>query len=201
MSRTATIVGPEDHGRQMTLEEFDHAEVRDGYLYELSRGVITVSGIPKTKHFRQVDAIKQQLYLYKATHAEVIRLIGSGSECKVLAIGFESERHPDVAVYKTDPTAAESEVWSEWVPEIVIEVISPSSEKRDYEEKPPEYLAFGVAEYWIFDEHAQKVTVMHSSGGVWKTRPLGPADKITTRQLPGFELDIAAVFAAAASAQ
>jgi Uma2 family endonuclease len=198
MSRTAVIVGPEDHGRRMSLAEFDHAEVREGYLYELSRGVITVSDVPKKKHMKQVFAITHRLHLYAAANPEVVRMIGSGSECKILAEGYESERHPDILVYRTEAPDAE-DVWSVWIPELVIEVISPGSEKRDYDEKPPEYLAFGVAEYWIFDEPAQKVTVMQRAGGRrWKTQELGPTDKITTRQLPGFELDIAAVFAAAA---
>src|SRR5258706_7047093 len=145
MSRTAIIVGPQDHGRRMSLADFDHAEVVGGYLYELSRGVITVSDVPGKKHLKQVCEINQQLYVYKAAHPEVIRTIGGGSDCKILAEGFESERHPDIFVYKTDPPDSD-DVWSIWVPEIAIEVVSPSSEKRDYEEKPPEYFAFGVAE-------------------------------------------------------
>jgi len=182
----------------MSLEEFDRAEVRAGHLYELSRGVITVSDIPSQKHFAQVDAIMQQFYLYKASHPKVIHRVGTGSECKILAEGFESERHPDVAIYKT-PAPDSDDIWSIWVPEIIIEVVSPSSEKRDYEEKPPEYLAFGVSEYWIFDEPKQQVTVLQRSGGRWKTRVLNPTQTITTHLLPEFQLNIQAVFTAAAS--
>jgi Uma2 family endonuclease len=198
MSRTATIVGPEDHGRRMTLEEFDHAEVRGGYLYELSRGVITVSDVPGRKHLQQVHAINRQLYLYQAAHPEVIRTIGGGSDCKILAEAFESERHPDIFVYKTQSPDSD-DIWSVWVPEIVVEVVSPSSEKRDYEEKPPEYLAFGVSEYWIFDEPKQQVTVLQRAGGRWRTTVLTAAQSIKTRLLPGFELSIATIFAAAAN--
>ena len=198
MSQTATLVGPQDHGRKMSLEEFDRAEVRSGYHYELSRGVITVSDVPGKKHLKQVHAINKQLYLYQAAHPEIIRVIGGGGDMKILAEGFESERHPDIFVYKTEAPDSE-DIWSVWVPEIVIEVVSPSSEKRDYEEKPPEYLAFGVSEYWIFDEPKQQVTVLQRFGGRWKPRVLNPTQTITTHLLPGFELNIQAVFAAAAS--
>lgn len=181
----------------MSLENFDKAEVVEGHLYELSRGVITVSDVPGKKHFKQVHAINQQLYLYQAANPEVVRMIGSGGEFKILAEGFESERHADIFVYKTEAPDS-SDIWSIWVPEIVIEVVSPGSEKRDYEEKPPEYLAFGVTEYWIFNEPEQQVSVLHRSGGRWKTRVLNAAETIKTRLLPGFELNINAVFAAAA---
>ena len=191
MSRIATIVGPEDHGRPMSLAEFDHVEVRAGYLYELSRGVITVSDVPKKKHMKQANFVRRKLDAFLDAHPGVANIVNTGTDCKILAEGFDSERHPDLAVYKTEAPDTD-DIWSVWVPEIVIEVVSPGSEKRDYEEKPPEYLAFGVAEYWIFDEPAQKVTVMRRVGGVWKTRVLSPADKLTTILLPGFELDIAA---------
>src|SRR5437016_9864888 len=107
MSRTSIIVGPQDHGRRMSLEDFDRAEAREGHLYELSRGVIIVSDVPGKKHFKQVFAIQQQLHVYAAAHREVIRMIGGGGECKILAEGFESERHPDIFVYKTDPPDSE----------------------------------------------------------------------------------------------
>jgi Uma2 family endonuclease len=199
MSRTSIIVGPQDNGRRMSLEDFDRAEAREGHLYELSRGVIIVSDVPGKKHFKQVDSIKQQLYLYKAARPEIIKMIGGGGECKILAEGFESERHPDVTVYKTDPPDTD-DICSIWIPEIVVEVVSPGSEFRDYEEKPPEYLAFGVMEYWIFDLEKEQVSILQRSGGRWATNVLSPTQTHTTRLLPGFELNIAAVFDTAKSA-
>ena len=38
MLKAAIKVGPADHGRRMSLADFDHAEVQEGYLYELGRG-------------------------------------------------------------------------------------------------------------------------------------------------------------------
>ena len=42
MGKTLIKIGPSDHGRRMSLEEFEHAKVQEGYLYELSRGIINV---------------------------------------------------------------------------------------------------------------------------------------------------------------
>ena len=183
----------------MSLDDFDRAEAREGHLYELSRGIITVSDVPGKKHFRQVHAIKQQLYTYAAARPEVVRMIGGGGECKMLVPPYESERHPDVAVYKTDPPDTQ-DIWSIWVPEVVVEVVSPGSEKRDYEEKPPEYLAFGVTEYWIVDAEKQQFTLMQRSGGRWLSRTLSAADTHNPRPLTGFDLQLAPIFAAARDA-
>ena len=43
-------IGPADHGRMMTLEEFREAEERDGYCYELARGVLEVTEVPNDPH-------------------------------------------------------------------------------------------------------------------------------------------------------
>ena len=83
---------------------------------------------------------------------------------------------------------------------MVIKVVSTGSEKRDYEEKPPEYLDFGVQEYWVFDAEKSQVLAKRRSGARWADRVLSPADTIKTHLLPGFELSIGAVFDAARKA-
>ena len=37
---TPLRIGPADHGRAMTLEEFLDADVEEGYRYELAQGVL-----------------------------------------------------------------------------------------------------------------------------------------------------------------
>ena len=74
-----------------------------------------------------------------------------------------------------------------WIPELVIEMVTPGSETRDYEEKPPEYLAFGVMEYWIFDLEKEQVSILQRSGGRWASTVLSPTQTHKTRLLPGFD--------------
>ncbi len=197
MSRTTTIIGPNDHGRPMTLDEFDLAEGVEGRLYELGRGVIVVTDVPGPSHFAQAEAMRRQLYRYDAAHPEVIHGIGAGSDAKILVDEDQSERHPDLLIYKTPPPDAD--VWSTWIPEIVIEIVSPSSTRRDYDEKPGEYLAFGVSEYWIVDAAKQQVTVLRRSRGQWARSVVKPGQTYQTRLLPDFTLDVAAVLDVAKS--
>jgi Uma2 family endonuclease len=196
MPQAVTKVGPKDHGRRMSLAEFDHCEVQEGYLYELGRGVIVVSDVPNPRHLAQVDALREQLSAYRQQNPGRIRRIAGGGECKLLIAGLESERHPDLAVYKTPPP--KKDLWSSWVPELVVEVVSPGSEERDYEEKREEYLRFGVKEYWIVDADKQEVLVLRRVAGKWKERVLRRPDVYQPRVLPGFDFACAAVFEAAA---
>jgi Uma2 family endonuclease len=180
----------------MSLEEFDHAEGREGYNYELSRGVITVVDVPDRTHLIQVCAVREQFSSYWRTQLTKINLLAHGGECKILLADLESERHPDLAVYKHPPVDDEN-LWATWIPEIVVEVVSPSSRQRDYVDKRKEYLDFGVREYWIIDEEKQEMLVLRRSGGRWIEHIVRPGEKYRTRWLSGFEFDLAAVCDAA----
>src|SRR6516164_1385348 len=91
-------------------------------------------------------------------------------ECKLLIPSWESERHPDIAVYLAPPPGRKDRtMWRTWIPGIVIEVVSEGSRDRDYTEKRDEYWSLGVKEYWI----------------------------VETKLLPGFKLPCHAIFDAA----
>ncbi len=194
--KTVTKLGPQDHGRRMSLEEFEPAEVQEGYIYELGRGVIVVSDVLKIRHARQVDAIRFQVTMYRAAHLSAIYLIAAGNECKILLADLASERHPDLAIYLAAPPQ-EDNFWAIWIPEIVIEVVSPGSELRDYEEKREEYFDFGIKEYWIVDIDKKEVLVLRRSRGKWTKRILRPGELYETKLLPGSQFDCGKVFEAA----
>ncbi len=55
-------------------------------------------------------------------------------------------------------------------PLLVVEVVSPNQEKRDYRYKRTEYAARGIAEYWIVDPMLQRVTVLAWVEGLYEER-------------------------------
>jgi len=191
-------IGPADHGRRMSLDDFDRAIAAEGWIYELGKGVIEVSEVPRLIHGKQVQELRNQLVAYQLSHPEVLNYLSGGSDAKLLIGPSESERHPDLLVYCSEAPDLQHP-WSLWVPEIVIEVISESSRQRDYEIKPDEYLAFGVDEYWIVDAAKQLMIVHERWRGQWKKHTIKPPKKYTTRWLPGFSLDLKRVLAAAKS--
>src|SRR3982751_2124233 len=99
-----------------------------------------------------VNTVRKQLSAFEVAHPGVIQFMAGGSDCKIIVPGLDSERHPDRAVYKTAmprDAADDDELWGTWVPDLVVEVVSPDSVDRDYNQKPEEYLRFGVPEYWV----------------------------------------------------
>jgi len=198
MSTTATIIGPADEGRRMTLDEFIDARGQDGRLYELGRGIVTMVDVPNPRHFRIIDSIRSQFGRHRESHPDQIYGVAGGSDCRLLVNDLESDRHPDLAVYMTPTPESEKadEIWSQWVPEIVIEIVSPSSRFRDYQQKPEEYLRFGVQEFWIIDVDEGTMKVLRRSGGRWTEHTVKPPTLHKTHLLPGLEFSIASVFEA-----
>jgi Uma2 family endonuclease len=194
--RRIGMIGPQDDGCRMSLAAFDHIDGQEGYLYELNKGVIEVTNIPHRRHFAILKAIRNQLVVYEEMNPRIIHAVGEASDTKVLIESEQSERHPDISVY-TSPMPDVDEIWSIWVPTITVEVVSENSIKRDYEEKPGDYLAFGISEYWIVDGLKKQMTVMTRFRGGWKDKSYKPSQKYTTRHLPGFTLDLKRVFGSA----
>ena len=55
-------------------------------------------------------------------------------------------------------------------PSLVVEVVSPNQSSRDYRYKRSEYAARGIAEYWIVDPLAAKVTVLEWVEGFYEAK-------------------------------
>ncbi|MFN0135173.1 MAG: Uma2 family endonuclease [Phycisphaerae bacterium] len=136
-------IGPRDHGRRMDLDEFAPAQVEPGYLYELENGVVVVD-VPGVPHERVIEFVREELAFYRRANPGVINMVSGGSGSVVRAWALQSERHPDVSIYLSPPPSDDPQAWDDWMPDIVIEVVSKSSAKRDYERKPKDYFAVGV---------------------------------------------------------
>ena len=83
--------------------------------------------------------------------------------------------------------------------DLAIEVPSPGKEnrKRDLRTKRRVYAKAKIGEYWIIDPETETITVLTLSGKTYKVHgKFKPGQQATSKLLPGFTLDVAAVFAA-----
>jgi Uma2 family endonuclease len=182
----------------MSLKSFEFAQVEDGYLYELARGYVVVSEVPNFLHMRLAAFIRNSLAHYRMEHSEAVYEVIGTLECKLYISAWESERHPDVAVYLNPPPRPRNRtMWRTWIPELVVEVVSEGSRDRDYTEKRDEYWSLGVKEYWIVDAKLQQVLVLRRGRTQWTEKMLGATDTCETKLLPGFTLPCKAIFDAA----
>src|SRR4051794_41492983 len=100
---TRPRIGPADHGRRMTLDEFVDAEFEEGRIYELARGVVQVTEVPDVSHAQIVDRIGDLFAYYKQDHPGIIVLKSGGGGGRRPPPGGRSGRRPGPAKYPTPP--------------------------------------------------------------------------------------------------
>ncbi len=188
-------IGPANHGRALTLDEFENAEFEEGYRYELARGMLEVSEIPGEVHAVIVWVLLRMIAEYDLGHPGVIHRAGGGSEYRFRLPVMQSGRHPDVAVTLRNTPR-------DWRglrrASLAFEVVSTGAEarERDYVIKRAEYLAYGLLEYWIVDPWERTVTVLVRDGDSWREQVYRNDQGAEGLVLPGFMVRVADLWAA-----
>lgn len=186
-------LGPWANGMLMTPEEFDTvAEWDPDYRYELVNGVLIVSPPADIGERGPSDLLGGLLLIYKMMHPQGYHLDATVFEETVAtAMG---RRRMDRAIWTglgRKPRTMED------IPSIAVEFVSDSSRdrKRDYIHKRREYEEIGVREYWVIDRFRRQMTVFRGPD----TQIVPETEIYRTDLLPGFELDLAKLFAEADS--
>ncbi|WP_308042336.1 Uma2 family endonuclease [Streptomyces sp. 8L] len=93
----------------------------------------------------------------------------------------ETELCPDLAVIPAAEAAENRSAYDPDLIELVVEVVSPGSVRRDYEIKPDLYAARGIANYLVFDPYqAHCLTLWHPAAGGYQGRDTVPYGKDIT---------------------
>ncbi len=177
--------------QKMTLAEFLAYDDGTDKLYELENGELI--DMPAESDINQ--RIASFLFAF---------FLGLGVPSYRIRIGIEvavsgarvSVRVPDLLVLSEELATAmdgatRSIVLMEMPPPLlVVEVVSPNQEKRDYRYKRSEYAARGIAEYWIVDPIGQKVTVLEWVEGLYEEQVFAGDAKIQSSVLGTLDLAI-----------
>ncbi len=107
-----------------------------------------------------------------------------------------NERIPDLAFIPVDRLPADGEPETKWliVPDLAVEVVSPSDYYEKVHAKAMEYLAAGVKVVWIISPENQTITVYRSATNIMA---FPPESELTCEDLfPGFRCPLSEIFKA-----
>jgi Uma2 family endonuclease len=160
----------------------------EGGHYELSEGeLIEVPGA-NWEHEDIKAAISESLTLWNA-RVQLGRVYGDA----MFQLEEQTARRPDVAFVSNERRSVvqDKKKIIPFIPELAVEVISPSEYASDSERKVHEYLAAGVLEVWqIYPE--SKTMLIRTQAGV---RELSGAQIVESATLPGFSARLSDFFA------
>ncbi len=76
------------------------------------------------------------------------------------------------------------------LPILLIEIVSPESNTRDYRYKRSEYASLGIPEYWIVDAQETKVSVLRLEEGFYEMTTFNPSQQIISHIFPELRLTV-----------
>ncbi len=106
----------------------------------------------------------------------------------------DTVREPDIAFTSVDqlPLGEDIPGYAEVVPDLVVEVASPSDSRREVHDKARMWLSHGVRLVWVVHPEARTVDVHRSDAAVSTLAGDDALDGLDV--LPGFACDVSAVF-------
>ena len=163
-------------------------------LYELVRGVLVE--VPMTGY--EHGEIESNIMFALQQHVRLRGLgqVTPGDVMFRLEQNPDTLRQPDVAFVRTDrlPPHQQRRSYSPVVPDLAVEIRSPSNTAREIAARVADYLRTGVRLVWVVDLDTQTVTV-HTPDTATAPLTLSLHDEITGGAvLPAFRCPVAAFF-------
>ena len=166
----------------------------DGKRHELIDGEHYVTPAPIRKHQAVVGNLHGLIWSYLQQ-----RPIGRVFTAPFDVIFSEFDVvEPDLLYISRERSQEiETSPWVKGAPDLVVEIGSPSTRKRDETIKRRLYERFGVVEYWVVDPEIDAVKVFRSTNDRYARVAellLENDDVLTTPLLPDLELRLAKIF-------
>ncbi|MEZ6135590.1 MAG: Uma2 family endonuclease [Pirellulaceae bacterium] len=151
----------------------------DGNRHEIIDGDHYMNPAPSTYH--QTVSKRLQYFLYSEIELNNRGLVFNAPVD--LQLGPHDIVQPDLVVVLKESSAKVMPSKIIGPPDLVVEILSPSTEANDTTLKRQLYERTGVAEYWIFDPQAQSVVQFVLADGVYRTMPV-PTKEISIHGSP-----------------
>jgi Uma2 family endonuclease len=177
--------------RKLTYDDLEAIpQEREGDRHELIDGELIVTPSPIPVH--QIISVNIEYAL-----ARLVRENGLGIVLHApidIRLTPENVLVPDIIFIAQDRLHIIGPKTIDAAPDLVVEILSPGTRRRDLETKRALYARFGVQEYWIVDPDAETVTVLALAGDRYEPGAPGDDGAIQSRVLPGLALALGDVF-------
>lgn len=162
----------------------------DGNRYEIIGGQLIVSPSPSTRHQQILLELASALRAHLLSH-RIGQVFVAPLDVRLSVVDVVQ---PDLLVIMNDRTSIIAEQGISGPPDLVIEILSPSSLTTDFLHKSKLYEQHGVREYWIVNPESETVSVQTLEDDHFViAAQLGREDTLTSAVLVGFEFPLSAL--------
>ena len=170
----------------------DYRNTPDDERYELIDGELIMSPSPRWIHQRTDMKLGAILHMFVERH-------NLGAVCSApfdVVFSVTDVVQPDLLFVSHDRLHIITADNIQGAPNLVIEILSPSTSARDKGYKRDLYAKHGVKEYWQVDTDAKLITVLslNADGDYDVAAVCGVGQTLTSPLLPGFALNLDEIF-------
>jgi Uma2 family endonuclease len=165
----------------------DYKNTPEDERYELLDGVLVMSEAPRIVHQRVDTKLGARMGRY-AEESDLGEVFHAPTD---VLLSDTIVVQPDLLFISKQRAHIITEQNIQGAPDLVVEILSPSTANRDWTIKRGFYARYGVKELWIVDPDAKIVWVMLLRDGDFRNmRVYGEGQSVTSTTLEGFTVDM-----------
>lgn len=184
----------QDAQRALTLErklrQKFYQDITPEHKWEFIQGEVIMHSPALHRHLQATN------HLFNLMHNYVmIRRCGQAYVEKAMTTFPRNDYEPDIMFFGEAKTGLiDADTLRFPIPDLIVEVLSPSTEKRDRGIKFEDYAFHGVGEYWIIDPVSEAVELYRLDGQVYPMVSAQTEGMLSSDVIPGFEIPTRAIF-------
>ena len=180
----------EQIAEEQCKRELFYDEMTPDQKVEFIDGAVVMHSPARNRHLEVTMFVASLLRAYVDTHQ-----LGVVRVEKCLCVFPRNDYEPDVVFFGQAKAATlTAETLKFPVPDLIVEVLSESTQQNDRGVKFEDYAANGVDEYWIVDADKSTVEQYLLSDGQYELCVKSSTGKLTSHVLVGLAIDIESLF-------
>jgi Uma2 family endonuclease len=178
------------NSKTVTYEEWLRMPEVSDAREEVVNGEIRITPAPKWNHGEIVENIQFALLSQLDRRAFRVKVTLFGLIIRKSPL---TSREPDLAVFDLN-AIVEQDGYIHSAPQLLVEVLSPSNNLREREEKLADYASLGVPEVWIVSPEDRTVEVLYLEDTHLRTARVLSGGILIPKLFPAVTVDIAAIW-------
>ena len=176
---------------KLTCQDYFNLDAPEGERYELIDGVLIMAASPNRAHQITSMALGSRMYMFADE-----RGLGWVFDAPFDVVLSDTDVvQPDILFVSNERAHIQTPANVQGAPDLVVEIISPSSERRDWRIKRELYARHGVKEYWLIDPINRIIWLMLLRRGVLEiVGTYGEGDTVSSSALAGFSVKVDDIF-------
>ena len=173
----------------------DYLNIPGDDRYELINGEFILVSAPGTGHQTVEIRLGARLYIFIEEDNDLGRIYTAPTEVVLTDPEGINIIQPDIIFVSKEREHIITPANIQGAPDLIVEILSPSTGRRDRTAKRDLYARHGVGEFWLADPDAQTVTVMLLKDGKYEVvGNYGIEDALTSPTLEGFSVRLDSIF-------